>query len=182
MDLEDVAMQLSSVDNNDLKQVAALVRQQLVLEQRVEDLTTELKRAQQDLAHISGEVLPAALAEHGLTELKMADGSKVTVSSFVSASITKEKSDAAHQWLRERGFGDLIKNTVSVNFGKGEDEKAVELVDTLSNMGLDADQKEAVHPSTLKAFVKEQIEKGVKIPSDLFGIFIGQKTAIKKGN
>lgn len=182
MDLEDVAMQLSSVDNNDLKQVAALVRQQLVLEQRVEDLTTELKRAQQDLAHISGEILPAALAEHGLTELKMADGSKVTVSSFVSASITKEKSDAAHQWLRERGFGDLIKNTVSVNFGKGEDEKAVELVDTLSNMGLDADQKEAVHPSTLKAFVKEQIEKGVEIPSDLFGIFIGQKTAIKKGN
>lgn len=182
MDLEDVAMQLSSVDNNDLKQVAALVRQQLVLEQRVDDLTTELKRAQQDLAHISGEVLPAALAEHGLTELKMADGSKVTVSSFVSASITKEKSDAAHQWLRERGFGDLIKNTVSVNFGKGEDEKAVELVDTLSNMGLDADQKEAVHPSTLKAFVKEQIEKGVEIPSDLFGIFIGQKTAIKKGN
>lgn len=182
MDLEDVAMQLSSVDNNDLKQVAALVRQQLVLEQRVDDLTTELKRAQQDLAHISGEVLPAALAEHGLTELKMADGSKVTVSSFVTASITREKSDAAHQWLRERGFGDLIKNTVSVNFGKGEDEKAVELVDTLSNMGLDADQKEAVHPSTLKAFIKEQVEKGVDIPSDLFGIYIGQKTAIKKGN
>ena len=181
MDLEEVAMQLSHVDNNDLKQVAALVRQQLVLEQRVEDLTSELKRAQQDLANISGEVLPSALAEHGLTELKMADGSKVTVAQFVSASITKEKSDAAHQWLRDRGFGDLIKNTVSVNFGKGEDEKAVELIDTLSGMGLDADQKEAVHPSTLKAFVKEQIEKGTEIPSDLFGIFIGQKTTIKKG-
>lgn len=182
MDLEDVAMQLSAVDNNDLKQVAALVRQQLVLEQRVEDLSTELKRAQQDLAHVSGELLPAALAEHGLSELKMADGSKVTVSTFISASITKEKSEAAHQWLRDHGFGDLIKNTVSVNFGKGEDEKAVELIDTLSGMGLDPDQKEAVHPSTLKAFVKEQIDKGTEVPSDLFGIYIGQKTAIKKGN
>lgn len=181
MDLEDVAMQLSNVDNNDLKQVAALVRQQLILEQRVEDLTADLKRAQQDLANISGEVLPAALAEHGLTELKMADGSKVTVATVISASISKERSPAAHEWLRDNGFGDLIKNTVSINFGKGEDEKAGELIRELEGDGYNVDQKEAVHPSTLKAFCKEQIEKGSEIPSDLFGIYIGQKTTIKKG-
>jgi len=181
VDLEDVAMQLSNVDNNDLKQVAALVRQQLVLEQRVEDLTAELKKAQQDLAHVSGEALPAALAEHGLTELKMADGSKVTISTVISANISKERSEAAHEWLRDNGFGDLIKNTVAVNFGKGEDDKAVELVKELENEGFAVDQKEAVHPSTLKAFCKEQIEKGREIPSELFGIFIGQKTTIKKG-
>jgi hypothetical protein len=174
-------MQLSNVDNNDLKQVAALVRQQLVLEQRVEDLTAELKKAQQDLAHVSGEALPAALAEHGLTELKMADGSKVTISTVISANISKERSEAAHEWLRDNGFGDLIKNTVAVNFGKGEDDKAVELVKELENEGFAVDQKEAVHPSTLKAFCKEQIEKGKEIPSELFGIFIGQKTTIKKG-
>lgn len=181
MDLEDVAMQLTSVDNNDLKQVAALVRQQLVLEQRVEDLAAELKRAQQDLAHISGEALPSALAEHGLTELKMADGSKVTVSTVISANISKDRAEQAHDWLRDNGFGDLIKNTVSVNFGKGEDDKAGELVRELEGDGFNVDQKEAVHPSTLKAFCKEQIEKGSEIPSELFGIFIGQKTTIKKG-
>jgi len=181
VDLEEAAMQLSQVDNNDLKQVAALVRQQLILEQRVEDLTAELKKAQLDLAHVSGEALPAALAEHGLTELKMADGSKVTVATVISANISKERSEAAHQWLRDNGFGDLIKNTVSVTFGKGEDEKAVELVKELDSEGFNVDQKEAVHPSTLKAFCKEQIEKGSEIPSELFGIFIGQKTTIKKG-
>jgi len=181
VDLEEAAMQLSQVDNNDLKQVAALVRQQLILEQRVEDLTAELKKAQLDLAHVSGEALPAALAEHGLTELKMADGSKVTVATVISANISKERSEAAHQWLRDNGFGDLIKNTVAVTFGKGEDEKAVELVKELDSEGFNVDQKEAVHPSTLKAFCKEQIEKGSEIPSELFGIFIGQKTTIKKG-
>jgi len=51
----------------------------------------------------------------------------------------------------------------------------------LQSNGLDPEQKEAVHPSTLKAFVKEQIEKGSEIPSETFGIFIGQKTVIKKG-
>lgn len=181
MDLEDIAMQLSSVDNNDLKQVAGLVRQQILLEQRVEDLTAELKRAQADLAQISGETLPAALAEHGLSELKMADGSKVTVATVISASISKERSDRAHQWLRDKGFGDLIKNTVAVNFGKGEDDKANDLIRELVTEGYVVDQKEAVHPSTLKAFCKEQIENGKDIPSELFGIFIGQKTTIKKG-
>lgn len=181
MDLEDIAMQLSAVDNNDLKQVAGLVRQQLLLEQRVEDLTAELKRAQADLAQISGETLPAALAEHGLSELKMADGSKVTVATVISASISKERSGPAHQWLRDNGFGDLIKNTVAVNFGKGEDDKANDLIRELETEGYAVDQKEAVHPSTLKAFCKEQIEKGTEIPSELFGIFIGQKTTIKKG-
>lgn len=181
MDLEDIAMQLSSVDNNDLKQVAALVRQQLLLERRVEDLTADLKRAQLDLANISGDVLPAALAEHGLTELKMADGSKVTVATTISANISKDRLSGAHGWLRDNGFGDLIKNTVSVNFGKGEDDKAGELIRELEGDGYSVDQKEAVHPSTLKAFCKEQIEKGSEIPTDLFGIFIGQKTTIKKG-
>ena len=181
MDLEDIAMQLSSVDNNDLKQVAGLARQQLILEQRVEDLTAELKRAQAELAHISGEALPAALAEHGLTELKMADGSKLTVATVISANISKERANEAHDWLRTNGFADLIKNTVSVAFGKGDDEKASRLISQLDQMGFDADQKEAVHPSTLKAFCKEQIERGSSIPSELFGIYIGQKTTIKKG-
>ena len=181
MDLEDIAMQLSQVDNNDLRQVAALVRQQLTLEQRVEDLAAELKKAQLDLSHISAEALPALLAEHGLSELRMADGSKVTVSTVISASISKDRSHDAHGWLRDNGFGDLIKNTVAVTFGKGEDDKAQTLVRELDGNGFNVDQKEGVHPSTLKAFCKEQIEKGVEVPSELFGLFIGQKTTIKKG-
>jgi hypothetical protein len=103
------------------------------------------------------------------------------VATVISANISKDRSAGAHEWLRDNGFGDLIKNTVSVNFGKGEDDKAGELIKGLEDSGYNVDQKEAVHPSTLKAFCKEQIEKGSEIPTDLFGIFIGQKTTIKKG-
>lgn len=112
----------------------------------------------------------------------MADGSKVTVATVISANITKDRANEAHDWLRANGHADLIKNTVSVAFGKGEDEKAAELISQLDASGFSADQKEAVHPSTLKAFCKEQIERGAAIPSELFGIYIGQKTTIKKGN
>lgn len=181
IDFEEAATELTQVKDNDLKVVADLVRQQLVLEQRVKDLEDELKRAQQDLFKVSQEVLPEALAEHGLSELKMADGSKITVSQTIQAHISKEKQDAAFDWLRHNEFDDLIKNVVSLEFGKGEDDQARDVMEALTNRGYWPQNKQSVHPSTLKAFVKEQVEKGSEIPSDLFGIFIGKKAVIKKG-
>ena len=38
--------------------------------------------------------------------------------------------------------------------------------------------KEAVHPQTLKAFVREQVETGKELPFDLFGVYIANKTKI----
>lgn len=181
IDFEDAATELTNVGDKDLKAVADLVRQQLVLERRIEDLEDELKRAQQNLAKISQEILPEALAEHGLSELKMDDGSKITVSQFIQAHISKEKQEDAFDWLREHNFDDLIKNVVSLEFGKGEDDHARDVMETLTNRGYWPQNKQSVHPSTLKAFVKEQVEKGAEIPSDLFGVFIGKKAVIKKG-
>jgi hypothetical protein len=181
IDFEEAATELTNVGDKDLKAVADLVRQQLVIERRIEDLEDELKRAQQNLAKISQEILPEALAEHGLSELKMEDGSKITVSQFIQAHISKEKQEDAFDWLRENNFDDLIKNVVSLEFGKGEDDHARDVMETLTNRGYWPQNKQSVHPSTLKAFVKEQVEKGAEIPSDLFGIFIGKKAVIKKG-
>ena len=181
IDFEEAATELTNVGDKDLKAVADLVRQQLVIERRIEDLEDELKRAQQNLAKISQEILPEALAEHGLSELKMEDGSKITVSQFIQAHISKEKQDEAFDWLRDHDFDDLIKNVVSLEFGKGEDDHARDVMETLTNRGYWPQNKQSVHPSTLKAFVKEQVEKGAEIPSDLFGIFIGKKAVIKKG-
>ena len=181
IDFEEAATELTQVGDKDLKAVADLVRQQLVLERRIEDLEDELKRTQQNLAKISQEILPEALAEHGLSELKMEDGSKITVSQFIQAHISKEKQDEAFGWLRDHDFDDLIKNVVSLEFGKGEDDHARDVMEALTNRGYWPQNKQSVHPSTLKAFVKEQVEKGAEIPSDLFGIFIGKKAVIKKG-
>ena len=34
----------------------------------------------------------------------------------------------AYEWLRDQGLGDIIKNNVFVTFGKGEDNKAKQLI------------------------------------------------------
>ena len=74
----------------------------------------------------------------------------------------------------------LKENTVSASFGRDEDDAARELLDELKRNGMNTAQKEWVEPMTLKAFVREQVEKGVDLPYDAFNIYIGQRSKITK--
>ena len=93
----------------------------------------------------------------------MNDGSRIAAEPFYSARIRKDKADADNSWIRENGHGELIKNVVSVQFGRGEDDRAKEVIDVLKKEGLLPEQKENVHPSSLKAFVREQVESGNQV-------------------
>ena len=116
-----------------------------------------------------------------MSEGKLVDGTKITVQQFYNASIPKDKTDEAFKWLRDNDHADLIKNTISCDFGRGEDGDAKILKESLTNSGLSFTDKVGVHPQTLKAFVREQVESGQKLPLDLLGVYIGQKTKIIKG-
>jgi hypothetical protein len=73
---------------------------------------------------------------------------------------------------------------VSVQFGQGEDERAQEVIDVLKKEGLLPEQKESVHPSSLKAFVREQIESNNQEfdsnARELFSVYVGKRTKITK--
>ena len=77
-------------------------------------------------------------------------------------------------------LGGLIKNIVSLNFGKSEDQEASNLVEDLKTRGYAVDQKMKVEPMTLKAYVKERIQNGQKIDMELFGVYIASKTKLTK--
>jgi len=79
--------------------------------------------------------------------------------------------------LRDNHFGDLIKNDVSVSFGRGEDNDAEKLVEHIEGLGLVHKQKESVHYQTLKAFATEQHQKGASLP-DEFGVHVANKTKL----
>ena len=118
--------------------------------------------------------------ELGLESLTLKDGSAVKVKQLVQASIPVKHRETAFQWLRDRGHGDLIKNQISAEFGKGEDKSAGEFIDNIKSLGYEPKQKVWVEPMTLKAFVREQIAEGVDIPMETFGIFVGAETKISK--
>ena len=104
----------------------------------------------------------------------------MSIQQYYSARITPENRDVCFNWLEANGLGDVIKNTVSANFGRGEDIQAEELMLELENKGHSLLQKKWVEPMTLKAVVKEQVEKGNDLPLEAFKVYVGQKIKVKK--
>ena len=139
-----------------------------------------VKQKKKDIEHLSGEVIPTMLSEMGLSFLKLQDGSSVEVKTNYSATITQANKEAAINWLRENGLGDIIKNEISVSLGRNEDNKAADYAELAKSQGLDPMQKLKVEPMTLKALVRERIEAGKEMPTELFNVFIGYKTTIKR--
>ena len=120
------------------------------------------------------------LSEMGLSSLKLADGSSVDVKPFYSATITVQNRDKAFNWLRINGLGDIIKNEISVSFGRNEDNKAAEYADLAKGQGFQPTQKLKVEPMTLKALVRERVEAGKEMPTDIFNVFVGNRTKITR--
>ena len=120
------------------------------------------------------------LTEMGLSYLKLADGSSVEVKTNYSATITLANKEKAFNWLRENDLGDIIKNELTVSFGRNEDNKAAEYAELAKGQGYQPTQKLKVEPMTLKALVRERIEAGKPMPTEIFNVFIGNKTTIKR--
>ena len=139
-----------------------------------------VKQKKKDIEYLSGEVIPTMLSEMGLSFLKLQDGSSVEVKTNYSATITQAKKAEAFNWLRENGLGDIIKNEISVSFGRNEDNKAADYAELAKGQGLEPQQKLKVEPMTLKALVRERMEAGKEMPTELFNIYVGNKTTIKR--
>jgi hypothetical protein len=118
------------------------------------------------------------MQEMNISTLKLADGSAVEVKPIYGASISAERKEEAFNWLRTNGLGDLIKNEVTVSFGRNEDNKAIAYANLAAERGYQPSQKLKVEPMTLKALVRERIEAGKDMPSDLFNVFAGNRTKI----
>lgn len=167
------------VQDDQLTGIASLAKRAKELEKQLTDQEETLKDLKNQYRKLTEEALPAALSELGMTSFRMEDGSSIDIKPFYSASITEARRAEAFQWLRDHGFDDIIKNTVSVRFGRGEDELCNRLLTTLGQQGYPAEQAEKIEPQTLKAWVKERVERGEEFPTELFGAFIGKKASIK---
>ena len=84
----------------------------------------EYKEMKRKVELVSSEVIPTMMQEMNISTLKLADGTSVEVKPVYGASIPADKREEAYKWLRENGLGDLIKNEVTVAFGRSEDDKA----------------------------------------------------------
>lgn len=77
-----------------------------------EALDEQRKRVNELVERMSRVVIPERMAEEGVGTISLRDASlRFTVSHRISASVLDK--DAAYEWLRSNGHGDLIQPTVN---------------------------------------------------------------------
>ena len=163
-----------------IKSLADQVKSLKELEDELKADEESLKNKKKEIERISGEVIPTMLSEMGLSSLKLADGSAVDVKPYYAANISALNRDAAYGWLRSNGLGDIIKNDITVSFGRNEDNKAAEYANLARGQGFEPTQKLKVEPMTLKALVRERVENGLEMPVDIFNVFVGNRTKLTR--
>ena len=174
-DQEEVLDKTENIDK-----LATKIKQMQSLQKDIQTNEEYVKQKKKEYDYISGEIIPTMLSEMGLSFLKLADGSSIEVKTNYSATITQANKEAAFNWLRENGLSDIIKNEISVSFGRNEDNKAADYANLAKGQGFEPQQKLKVEPMTLKALVRERMEAGKEMPTELFNVFVGNKTTIKR--
>jgi hypothetical protein len=119
----------------------------------IDDAELMVKNLKDQEKRLSEEVLPSLLLDHGLEELKLANGKRLTVKESLYCRLPEdpEKRMTALQWLMDHGGGDKIKDEVIL------DEVTPELLDELSSLHASYQRKRTVHPASLQAWFKESL-------------------------
>ena len=176
IDFEEDQQQI--LEKTDIKTLSHYCLMLQNFEDQISNMEKDIKKIKEQADKISSEVIPNLLAEQGLSSLKLADGSSVDIRKSYNCTIKKDQMDLAYNWLRKNGLGDIIKNEVAVQFGKGEDNKAEQLLGLAVQEGFEPSQKQKVEPMTLKALFRERIEAGLDMPSQFFHTFVKDQTKI----
>ena len=178
MFVEDAPQQVNELTN--VKSLSTHVLELQKLEDEINEDEERLKRKKQEADKLSGEVIPELMESMKLKTMKLADGSGIEIKQIYSATIPVANREGAYQWLRENDLGDLIKNEITVSFGRGEDNKASNYANLARENGFEPAQKLKVEPMTLKALYRERVEAKQDLPSEHFNLFKGNKTKITR--
>lgn len=166
-------------DDSSLANISELANRQVALEDLLNRMSEATAKVSNQLRDISENRLPLALQAAGISEFKLADGSKITTKTEYYPSIQDEHKDATYEWMAMNGH-DIVKNEVSCKFNKGSDAEAMEAYNKLEELGFEPTKKMSIHASTLKAWVKKSLEDGIQLP-DTINVFTVNKAVIKRG-
>ena len=176
--VEDAPQQVNELNNVESLSSHVLKLQKLEDEIKMDEERLSQKKAQAD--KLSQQVIPEIMDSMKLKTMKLRDGSAIEVKEIYSATIPIDKREGAFNWLRNNDLGDLIKNEITVSFGRNEDNKAREYANLAESSGYQPQQKLKVEPMTLKALYRERVEAKQDLPSEHFNLFKGNKTKITR--
>ena len=160
----------------DLAELGSKYAKELAIQEELEKAIAESKAITTRLQDVT---IPDLMSNLGLEEFKLKTGEMVKLKPVFGASVAEVRKPEAWAWLRNNGYGSLIKVTLGCKFGMGEEDLSFKAEEALKANGIPYTCKEDVHASTLKSFVTEQYEEGKTFPEALFGAFTKTIAQIK---
>jgi hypothetical protein len=170
----------NAVDSTDvLGRISKLADDMHQLSKDIAEAELKVKKLKAQHEQIAVEQLPELFEQVGMKELTTLRGLPLKLSNRVYTNVSKGRKPAAIAWLDANGHGGMVKRQVIIDFDKTQEDKVKALL-RLIGKGWPNNRTELdVHGTTVKAFVKKQLEEGIAIPADVFGIHCVDVVEIK---
>lgn len=160
--------------DGDLAALSNLAEQQRHHEDEVERLMHELKKAQNLLKDVAEGKIPELMDKVGMSKFSTRNGLNIAIKESIRASMGAGPAKERNlDWLEQNGHEVVIKMSVEVPFGKGEEDRATAkaLAEQLRKDGHPASFARKVEPSTLSSLARELLEEGRAFPEEQFNVF-----------
>jgi len=94
------------LDNVEVTTIAQECVRLKTKEDELVSLEEQVKNKKEEIDEISSRIIPELLAEQGLSAIKLADGSNVSVKKEFRCTLPKDeaKREQAYKWLRDQGL------------------------------------------------------------------------------
>ena len=154
---------------SDLATLSRLAEQLNSAELEAAKLEEQLAAAKAKVTDLAERQIPEMMDGLGMKTFTTTSGFRVDVKRTIRASIPAGNKDRAMKWLDDHGHSGLIKRAIMVAFDRDQEKEARKLEEQLGKKFENVKTDLKVEPSTLRAFIGEQLEKGEAIPLELFG-------------
>ena len=172
MEEYDFSADIMPVGDNLLAQISATADEVVEASVEVDHAEGYLKTAKSNLTRLTMRVLPELMAAAQQSKITTIRDLVVEVKNVLRASIPEHFLSQALKWLTDHGHESVIKDKITLSFGKGEAERAEKLCSLLDGWGFEYERSRGVHPQTLAALLRELRDKHIDFPMEIFGAVV----------
>lgn len=157
-------------DDDALGKISNYATEMHDLEKQIAEAEQKVKRLQEQHRQIAEERLPELFERVGISEIKTRSGLPLKLKNRVHANLSKDRKPNGIAWLDANGQGGMVRRQVIIDFDKTQADKVEKLLKLIGRGWPNHRTELDVNAQTLKAFIKRQLEAGLTIPRDIFGV------------
>jgi len=160
---------------------------QLIAERdKLAELEQKAKAKKKEVLKLEQDLLPNAMMELGLDEIKLKTGEKISIKEELSCSV--KNYEMLYDFLEEQGDDALMKTSIALDKLPQNILNRI-LKDLKENYDIDGTSQLYIHPNTLKAYFRRLCGIGTDDPArvplasideDMLSTYTYYKVAVKK--